>query len=200
MRTYKIHVTFPRRYQRPANRQTQRDGVAVRSHVYRDERGRPYYKAIKFEDGSWAMHALHPISGLVSRRFINGIRRVILYRLPGLIAADPTRPLFVCEGEKDADTLVAQGLVATSAPMGAGKWHLLDESMDEVLRGRRVVIVPDNDAAGKAHAEQVVEALAEIAAEIRLISLPSGVKDVSEFFEAGGTKARLLRRNAVAVR
>jgi hypothetical protein len=33
----------------------------------------------------------------------------VLYRLPELNAADPTDPVFVCEGEKDADRVRGLG-------------------------------------------------------------------------------------------
>ena len=49
--------------------------------------------------------------------------RVVLYRLRELLAADPSLPVYVAEGEKDADRLTAEGLVATTSPMGAGKWR-----------------------------------------------------------------------------
>src|SRR5262249_19596940 len=41
----------------------------------------------------------------------------VLYRLPELLAADPSLPVFVVEGEKDVDNLVRCGLIATTNPM-----------------------------------------------------------------------------------
>lgn len=50
---------------------------------------------------------------------LNGVRRV-LYRLPELIGADLTQPVFVAEGEKDVDRLWKGGLVATTNSGGQG--------------------------------------------------------------------------------
>ena len=40
--------------------------------------------------------------------------RLVPYRLPELIAADPGRLVFITEGEKDVDALVARGFLATT--------------------------------------------------------------------------------------
>ena len=47
----------------------------------------------------------------------------ILYRLPELLAAPATEPIWICEGEKDANSVAALGLIATTNPGGAGKWQ-----------------------------------------------------------------------------
>ena len=48
----------------------------------------------------------------------------VLYRLPGVVAGlAGGRTVFVAEGEKDVDALVAAGECATCNPMGAGKWR-----------------------------------------------------------------------------
>ena len=46
-----------------------------------------------------------------------------LYRLPGLLRANPAHPVLVVEGERKADTLTALGFVATSGYAGKGKWE-----------------------------------------------------------------------------
>ena len=52
---------------------------------------------------------------------MKGVRRV-LYRLPELLAR-PDEPVYVVEGEKDADRLASMGLLATTNSGGAGKWQ-----------------------------------------------------------------------------
>ena len=94
----------------------------------------------------------------------------VLYRLPELLAADKTAWVFLCEGEKDTDTLVGLGLVATTNPGGAGKWNKLDD--DSVLHGRRVAILPDKDGPGFAHAQDVAARLNGKAAAVKIINLP----------------------------
>jgi hypothetical protein len=121
---------------------------------------------------------------------IDGVRRV-LYRLPDLLAADTDAPLFVCEGEKDADRLASLGLVATTSPGGAGKW---DDAYNEPLRGRRVCVLPDNDEPGHQHAQQVAGALHGTAVGVRILALPALPEkgDVSDWLDAGGTTEELL--------
>src|ERR1051326_1315791 len=99
---------------------------------------------------------------------VQGVRRV-LYRLPELIAADKGRTVFVCEGEKDCEALKRLNLIATTNSGGAEKW--LDE-YSETLRGRNVVILPDNDDAGRRHAQKVSASLNGIASSIKIVELP----------------------------
>lgn len=115
----------------------------------------------------------------------------VIYRLPEILAADPATPVFIPEGEKDCDNLAALGLVATCNPMGAGKW--LDD-FNQYFRGRRVVILPDNDPPGKAHALKVAQSLHRMAASIKVVNLLglSEKGDVSDWLDAGGTADKLL--------
>ena len=122
---------------------------------------------------------------------IGNVRRV-LYRFRELLAAALTAIVFVVEGEKDVDRLVKLGLVATTNAGGAGKWR---PEYNEHLRGRRVVILPDNDQVGRDHAQHVAAVLPGIAAEIKVVELPGLEKkgDVSDWLDAGGTVEELLR-------
>jgi hypothetical protein len=124
-----------------------------------------------------------------------------LYRLPELLSAMPGSA-FVCEGEKDCDNIHKLGLTATCNAGGAaehkdpakpyrGKWH---PAWSEHLRGRAVVILPDNDAPGEAHANDVARKLSGIAASIKVLKLPDlpPKGDVSDWIASGGTKDALL--------
>ena len=113
----------------------------------------------------------------------------LLYRLPELLAS-PDATVFVTEGEKDADNLTKLGLTATTGIGGSGKWR---DEYAEVLRDRDVVILPDNDAPGTAHAETAARSLRGVAASVRVLMLPDLAPkgDVSDWIEAGGTKAEL---------
>jgi len=118
---------------------------------------------------------------------IKNISRV-LYRLPELVAGraatdgQPPR-IYICEGEKDVDRLRHQwGLSATCNPGGAGKWRC---EFDQYLTGFDVVILPDNDVAGRGHAQQVARSLALIAASVRILELPGLPEggDVSDWLD-----------------
>ena len=79
----------------------------------------------------------------------------MLYHLPEVVAAVRDGVVvFVVEGEKDAEAVVALCLVATTNPGGAGKWRT---AYSKVLRRARVVVIPDRDAADEAHAAGVAD-------------------------------------------
>lgn len=117
----------------------------------------------------------------------------VLYHLCEMLAAAPHRTIFVVEGEKAANALIAQGLLATTCSEGAEKWQQVP-SRHEVLRGRHVVILPDHDEKGRRHAQQVAADLAGVAASVRVLDLPDLPKqgDVVEWLNAGGTKYELF--------
>src|SRR5205809_894994 len=98
-------------------------------YTYRDEQGHPLFQKHRYEwtEGSERHKAfrLGRITGY--NRFEAGLNgaRLVPYRLPELrrAIADGVAPIYVCEGEKDADNVVAAGGVATTNPLGAGKWR-----------------------------------------------------------------------------
>lgn len=111
----------------------------------------------------------------------------VLYHLPSVLAAvESGRSVFVVEGEKDADALTDLGFTATTNPMGAGKWR---PWMSESLKRADVVILPDNDEPGRAHAEEVAASLTAQGATVRVVVLPNlpDKGDVSDWLAAGGT-------------
>jgi hypothetical protein len=108
--------------------------------------------------------------------------RVVPYRLPELLA-EPARPVVVPEGEKDCDNLARIGVLATTNACGAGKWTAEHSAF---LRGRRVIVLPDNDETGRNHAQQVAQSLHGIAESVRIVEL-SGLPakgDVSDWIAA----------------
>ena len=72
---------------------------------------------------------------------LRSVRRVP-YKLNLLLESNPRQRVYLAEGVKDADRLVAEGLLATTLPGGAGKWR---NEYEEYFAKRHVVILPDND-------------------------------------------------------
>jgi 5S rRNA maturation endonuclease (ribonuclease M5) len=115
----------------------------------------------------------------------------VLYHLPQVRAAvQHGEPIYVVEGEKDAEALHALGLTATCNAMGAGKWR---SSYSAALRDASVVVLPDNDPPGYQHARDICTALAGIAARCKLVPLHTATlhSDVSDWLQAGGTRTAL---------
>ena len=116
---------------------------------------------------------------------LNGIAPV-LWRLPELIKADPNVPVYLGEGEEVVKALLAKGLVTTCNPMGAGKWK---DDYSVHLKGRDIVILPDNDDPGRRHAQQVADSVVKVARSVKIVELPDlpPKGDAVDFFKSGGT-------------
>lgn len=82
-----------------------------------------------------------------------------LYRLPELLAADPSAHVYVVEGEKAAEALAGLGLTVTTS----GSATSADAADWTPLTGRQVVIWPDNDEPGQLYARAVEAKLHGIA-------------------------------------
>jgi hypothetical protein len=116
--------------------------------------------------------------------------QTVLYRLPELLAVDLAAPVFICEGEKAVDAVVDLGMTATCSPLGAGKWQAHHAGP---LRGRHVVVLPDNDVSGRKHAQQVAASLTGQAASVKVVELPGLPEkgDAYDWVAAGGTAEKL---------
>lgn len=167
----------------------------ITAYDYVDEHGELLYQVCRTNPKSFFQRRPNGQDGWVNN--LDGVRR-ILYRLPELLAADKSAIVFVCEGEADVENLRNLGLVATTNSSGAGKWR---DDYNEHLRGRHVVILPDNDEPGRKHAEQVAKSLNGVAASVKVVALPGLPEkgDVSDWLKAGGTVGQLQSLAADAV-
>jgi hypothetical protein len=86
-----------------------------------------------------------------------------------MMAAHPSKVVFITEGEKAAEYLTAfLGVVAVSAHQGASDWP---EAITPYFQDRNVVILPDHDLPGWRYANRVAKALQGTAAQIRIVDL-----------------------------
>ncbi len=166
-------------------------------YVYRDESETPLFRVIRLECGQGAQRKKkffqqHNNDG----RWANGLAGVrrVPYQLPEVLKA---KRVYIVEGEKDVKTLIRWGLVATTNPMGAGKWV---PEFACFFKGKHVVIVPDNDAPGRTHAADVAGSLLGVAASVRVVELPGLPEkgDVTDWANDGGTSAELKRLRRAA--
>ena len=171
----------------PPNHTSKPPGRIAATYDYLDADGALLFQTVRLEPKDFRQRRPDGNGGWMWD--LDGVKRV-LYRLPGLLATDPDAWVFIVEGEKDADSLAALGLVATTNPMGAGKWSKLSD--DSPLHGRKVAILPDKDSAGRQHARDVATRLQGKVAELKVVELPGGGKDVTDWLEASGTADRLL--------
>lgn len=134
-----------------------------------------------------------------------------LYNAPRAFRHD--KAVLVVEGEKDVDNLAEIGVVAVCNPGGAGKWQ---DSFSEILRGKDVILVPDNDPQsvnkqtgelqwhpdgrpkhpGQDHMDLVGTSLQGIAKRVRILHLPDLPEkgDISDWLEIEGNNFEELCR------
>ncbi|MDC1407924.1 AAA family ATPase [Candidatus Puniceispirillum sp.] len=144
----------------------------VRRYDYRDATGSLVYQVERYENPKTFRQRRPDGKG----GWIPNIKDVqpVLYNLPELLNRT-AEPIYLVEGEKDADALMAEGVLATTNSGGAAKW---DDSLTESLRGREVIILPDNDEPGLIRAQRLLKALTGVAASVE-------AKDPSVFPEKG---------------
>lgn len=154
---------------------------------YKDASGKVLYQAIRYFPKDFKQRRPSGNSWTWS---LGDVERVP-YRLPDLLASGK-RIVFIVEGEKDVDRLMALGFVATSNVGGAGKWR---DEYSLHLRGRNVVLLPDNDESGRQHCQSIAESLRGVAASVRWVDLPGLEEkgDVSDWLDDGGTADELRK-------
>jgi hypothetical protein len=148
----------------------------VKTYDYHTASGELLFQTCRYEPKDFSQRRPDGKGGWIWKDVFKEIEPV-LYRLPAVLQA---REVLIVEGEKDADNVTALGLTATTCPMGAKKWR---ESYNEALRGKDVVLIPDNDLPGKEHMAQVGASLRDMAGSLKLLELPdlSSKGDVSDW-------------------
>lgn len=94
-----------------------------------------------------------------------GNKKRVLYNLPKVVKADA---VFLVEGEKDADRLMREGVTATSCAGGVNGWK---DYLAEHLKGKRVIIIPDNDEAGSGFVDRVAPVVSKQAKKLGVLHL-----------------------------
>ena len=172
----------------PPKQDKRRKLTLVANYDYRDAVGNLVFQKQRLvdEDGkkTFVQRRIDPETGEWVKN-LDGVEK-ILYNLPMVCAArDAGQVIWVVEGEKDVDTLSEMGIVATTMPGGAGKWL---DIHTETLAGSNIVLVSDNDDAGKKHATEVASKLRDAGCTVRLkISTVKPKADVTDHIEAGKT-------------
>lgn len=114
-----------------------------------------------------------------------------LYNYYNLIKAiKEKKDIYIVEGEKDADTINKLGLIATTSRYGANK--VKDEEL-KCLYNANVIIIPDNDEAGKLYANAIKEKLIDKVNSLKIIELPylQEKQDITDWINMGHNKSEL---------
>jgi len=192
-------LTYSHNGSRPVLRASSPQKHCVAMFSYDDEKGKEAYQIRRFDlgNGDKTFEAWHK-----DGRYIPGMGdykgRPILYHLPGISGWVATgKTIYLPEGEKKADEIIAKGGAATTSPFGAGKnkWH---PEFSETLRGADVVILPDNDKPGHEFAESKASSLYGVAKSVKMLELPGLQEkgDVIDWFRANNNTFALLEKLA----
>jgi hypothetical protein len=148
-------------------------------YLYTDSYGKPLFRVVRTPDKKFWQQRLTP-----EGEWANGLGDTVrvLYRLAEVQGAVVSKkPIWVVEGEKDADRLHRMGLCATTNPGGAGKW--LPHHTDTVA-GAELHIVADKDEPGRAHATHIRDVCTPRGCRVTIWEAATG-KDVSDHLNAG---------------
>lgn len=155
----------------------------VATYDYCDETGKVLYQVLRYEPKDFRQRHPDGHGGWIWKK---GPRQV-LYRLPEIVDAPI---VFVVEGEKDVETLRSHGFVATTNAGGAKAPWL--PQYTESLRGREVILVPDNDQPGRQRVVEIARALVGKVARLVVLELEGGAKDISDWFSQGHSEVELI--------
>lgn len=161
----------------------------VAKYEYRDADGELLFEKVRYvePDGKKTFRQRKP-DGSGGWTYKLGDTPKVLYNLPGVLEAKKNgETIFLVEGEKDADALIAMGACATTMPGGAGKWL---DIHTEALAGATVDVIIDNDEPGRRHGHLVHRLLTEAGADVALWRCPFE-KDIYDHLQAGGATSDL---------
>jgi hypothetical protein len=143
-------------------------------YIYRDEEGRPIRCVCRLDSPKGKLIWQERSDGKGGwTKGAKGARNVP-YRLDELVKLPHGDEAIIVEGEKCVEALVALGFqnVTTNAE-GAGKWKRMErKAVRSTFCRLRVLILPDNDEAGRSHAAEVAADLSKIALGVRILELP----------------------------
>ena len=94
----------------------------------------------------------------------------LLYNLHILANYPKDKPVYLVEGEKDADTLVRMNYPAVCTPDGAGPGKFRAEYV-KWFCDRQVIILGDNDEIGRQYMEEEASKIAPVADSVRVLDL-----------------------------
>lgn len=174
----------------PPQKRTKEKLELVKSYDYTDEEGNLLFQKLRYVDsaGKKTFRQRKP-DGRGGWEYSLGDTPKVLYNLPTVIkGVREGYPIWIVEGEKDADTLTEMGIIATTMPGGAGKWL---EIHTNTLAGGTIVVVADNDEPGIAHAKVVTEELAKAGCDVSAWRTPQ-CKDITDFLAIDGDLDDLL--------
>ena len=153
---------------------------------YTDEHGKELFQVVRYPGKEFRQRRRDEHGKWV---FKTSDLDMVLYNLPQVVTA---KQIAIVEGEKDCDNLASaiaglegdkyKHIAVTTSPRGAGKWR---DEFSRCFAYKSAAIFPDNDEAGRKHAETVAASLWTHCKKIRIVNLPDLPEkgDVSDFLK-----------------
>jgi len=164
----------------------------VKSYDYTDAEGNLLFQVCRFDPKGFEQRRPDGNGGWKWK--LEGVKPV-LYRLPDVLKADE---VLIVEGEKDADNLIPLGFTATTNPMGAGKWR---DAFNSALSGKSIILIPDNDQAGRQHMMDVARSLNGTSKSLKWLDLPGlpSKGDISDWIASFQDPQEAAERLAIMI-
>ena len=162
----------------------QTERVITNTYDYCDESNGLLYQVVRYEPKSFRQRRPDGNGWIWD---LKGITPVIYNLLAVKLGIHNDQIIYFVEGEKDADNLIKEGLIATTMSGGSNsKWQ---PQYTETLKDAMVVLIPDNDDAGKKWANNVGNMLYGWTRMLKVVGLP----DIKE----GGDVTDWLQDNTI---
>lgn len=131
------------------------------------------FRQYTIENGRWVKEKKYPLP---------------FFHLPRIVAAPAGSLVWVAEGEKCVEAIASVGGLATCCSGGAGGLKHADHSGFQHLRGKRVIIVADNDDQGEAYAQSWLGECRKRRIEAAIVRFKTTRKkyDVYDYLAEGG--------------
>lgn len=154
---------------------------------YTDENGKYLYSKVRFQGKVIRYVTVDYAKDTYQKGKPEGVN--VLYNLPATLKAIKKGfPVYITEGEKDANTLKNLGLTATTAG-SVSDWK---KSYAKYFIGAKVVILPDNDAPGLELKDKITKDLRPFAHSIKSVITSKADKgDVTDYMSERHTKEEL---------
>lgn len=164
----------------------------IKEYDYLDKNGKLVSQTLRYEPKKFSQRTKANGEWIWSLKSVE----TVLYNLQNVINAER---VLVMEGEKDCDLANRLGYVATTCPMGAGKWK---DSYDEFLADKELVLFPDNDPVGIKHMISVGERLKDKSI-VKWFEYPEKNKkgfDFTDFIKTFKTKTDAIENTMTLIR
>jgi len=174
-------------YEQKKNELLQQGYSFTAEYIYFDTKGIEQYKVYRFErpkgDGTFEKEIFPAANGVVGMQG----KKQIPYGMHQFMFANPESEIWICEGEKCADAIVAaMPSNADLIVLGYRKpSDFQNIPIENLFQGKEIVIFEDNDEIGSKKTKEIVEILKPFAKTIKLVTFSEYPEkfDIADFLE-----------------